>query len=178
MRISIIVQPLSIQSKKMVSAALALSILYSVEMPPCTAQNQSIQTSADAKRFLQTIFSRNNPNARFSDQIPSNFPVPNYPSVTSTNFCHSTKGIPTASASLFTQDAPAKVFDWYQSTLRNGGWTTKIPSAKAMNGVVGKEFFIIHGDKDKNQIYVNLSPNKQTGGTIININWSKKSTTN
>lgn len=153
-----------------VSYALTAHVNCQAQTPPSTSRPQS---DADVKKLVDQIYN-SIPNTRQSTQIPANFPIQNYASnVSQLSFSHSTKGQPSAAASILTRDRPRTVFEWYQSSLRNSGWTTKSPSAKAMSEM-GKEdqLFIIEGEKEKHRIYLFLTPNKQ-GGTAISVTWTK-----
>lgn len=112
------------------------------------------------------------PGLKMSSKIPSNFPVPSYPSnVTETAFMHSTAGAPTASATVKTKDPPAAVFDWYKATCKSKGWQVRVPSSEAKQAAGKAQLHSMSCSKDRHQVYIHCTGLPE-GGTMINMSWS------
>jgi hypothetical protein len=114
-------------------------------------------------------------NMVVSQQWPTNFPVPVYASnVVQTTFSHSTKGQPTAAASLITRDAPLRAFEFYQSALSRAKWTVRVPSAKARADLnLGSDYYFLSAEQGKQSIYLTCAASPGSGTTLVNISWQK-----
>lgn len=110
------------------------------------------------------------PGLKMSSKIPSNFPVPSYPSnVTETAFMHSTAGAPSASATIKTKDSPTVVFDWYKTACKSKGWQVGVPSSEAKQAA--GQLRSMSCIKDRHQVYIHCTGLPE-GGTMVNISWS------
>jgi hypothetical protein len=118
---------------------------------------------------------RNKHQVSLSQQWPSNFPVPVYPSnVINKNFSSSTKGQPMAGASLTTKDQPRQVFEFYQSAFSRAGWKLQAPSAKARNELkLDDNTYFLNGTLGKQSISLRSLKDPQSGGTMLSISWRK-----
>ncbi|MBS2001137.1 MAG: hypothetical protein JST44_06485 [Cyanobacteria bacterium SZAS LIN-5] len=114
-------------------------------------------------------------NLHFADSWPINFPLPKYSSnVVDAKWLNTTKGRPTAVATLHTKDSPQTVFKFYQDACIQSGWKTKSPTAKALEGTKSAgNFFMLEGSKDKQMIRLFCSPNAKLHGTTVSITWFK-----
>ncbi len=114
-------------------------------------------------------------NLNISDKWPVNFPLPKYTgSVVQTKWLNSTKGSPTASASLSSKDSPEIVYKFYLDACNQRGWKTKAPTAKAREGMASPgKFFMLQGTKDNQMIELFCSPNPKLHGTNLSIMWVK-----
>jgi hypothetical protein len=128
-------------------------------------------TPQEAQDLLNKI-----PGMHFAKGIPTNFPVPTYPNnVTRTGFINSTKGPPSAGATIITKDSPQTVFNWYQNACKQGNWLVKIPSPQAMNAISKKQrVYMVNAEKDNQQVQIFCIENKKDSGTKISISWRKK----
>jgi hypothetical protein len=110
-----------------------------------------------------------------SQTWPTNFPVPVYTSnVIQTNFSNSTKGQPTAAATLLTKDPPERVFEFYQSALTRNKWAVRVPSPKAraeMN--IGNDYYFLSAELGKQSIELTCSGNSKANTTFLSITWHK-----
>lgn len=131
-------------------------------------------TAQEAQQKAREII-RNLP-LHLAKEIPTNFPVPTYPSnVLKTNFSNSIKGAPTAAATILTKDSPETAFEWYRSFFSKNNWSLKTPTTKALSnyGQPG-QFYFLTAEKDRNQLYVFCTPDPSNDGTLINISWALK----
>ncbi|HEY9731737.1 MAG TPA: hypothetical protein V6C89_07485 [Drouetiella sp.] len=113
------------------------------------------------------------PNLHFSDKWPVNFPLPKYMNnVVSTRWINTTKGAPSAVASLNTKDSPEMVYKFYLDSCNQNGWKTKAPTAKTMQGS-GGNFFMLEGTKENQMIRLISAPNAKIHGTTLSISWFK-----
>lgn len=114
-------------------------------------------------------------NLNFSDKWPVNFPLPKYTgNVVQTSWLNSTKGSPTASASLSSKDSPEMVYKFYLDACNQRGWKTKAPTAKAREALASPDkFFMLQGTKDNQIIQLFCSPNPKLHGTNLSIMWLK-----
>ena len=112
-----------------------------------------------------------------SESWPTNFPVPAYANnLVSKSFTHSTKGKPTAGATLVTKDQPRTVFDFYNSACRRANWKVKVPSAKALTELsTTGEMYMLAAANGKQSMYITCRKHKESGGTFVSISWSKNS---
>lgn len=110
-----------------------------------------------------------------SETWPNNFPVPVYTSnLVSKSFTHSTKGKPSAGATLITKDQPRTVFDFYNSACRRANWKVKAPSAKALTELsTTGEMYMLAAENGKQSMYITCRKHKESGGTFVSISWSK-----
>ena len=109
-------------------------------------------------------------SGHFSASAPSNFPIAVYRSnVTGTSFFNSTKGAPSASLNIATKDSPAVVYQFYQTALRNTGWTVQAPSAEAQAKL--GQMYMLRGQKEKQMASVTIIGKQAEPGANIAINW-------
>ncbi len=113
------------------------------------------------------------PNLNFSDKWPVNFPLPKYTkNLVSTRWINSTKGAPTAIATLSTKDSPDVVYKFYLDACNQNGWKTKAPNPKAMAGSTSN-CFMLEGTKENQMIRLLSAPNSKIHGTALSITWFK-----
>ena len=150
-----------------ITISLAALTLMTVSAGKCD-QVRVKHSPQDAQAMIDRI-----PGIKFKKAMPDNFPVPKYPSnVTSTNFNYSTKGLPAATANLLTSDSKQKVFDWYQQTLRAGGWDVKVPTDDTL-GPSHDRISMLKGTRSKEEVTITCLTLKQKPGTSICIGWTK-----
>jgi hypothetical protein len=127
------------------------------------------------EQIKQKYMSMAFPNRHVSDKWPTNFPLPKYANnVLSTQFSNSTKGRPSAQATLTTKDSPQVVFSFYKDACERGGWAVRTPSAKAMaNSKHVGQFFMLEGKKDNQEIELTCLPSSKNSATILSIMWYK-----
>ena len=120
---------MSLPSRVLVlSLSMALAGASSVSVCPTLAApqsaNQSYQQPTNQKISREEalkIARTQVPGSQHSTTIPKNFPVPVYTSnVSKTNFIHSTKGNPSASANIITSD-DVRALPWDTLMLVAGG---------------------------------------------------------
>jgi hypothetical protein len=146
---------------------------------PAPAQNTAPVPPSAPPRGAQPRphkpFVFNVPGILYSEQFPNNFAVPPYTSnVVKKHFMASTKGQPSATASLVTKDQINVVFDWYKNACKDGGWTFKTPNSEgAAKLSKSGQLYMIDGKKEKQQIYIFCNPDKKSGGTAVTISWMK-----
>ena len=118
---------------------------------------------------------RSKHNLSLSSQWPSNFPVPVYPSgVINKTFTSSTKGQPTAGASLTTKDQPRQVFEYYQAAFERAGWKLQVPSAKARTELkLDGDTYFLNGTQGRQAISLRCLKDRPSGGTMLSISWRK-----
>ncbi|MGH9552978.1 MAG: hypothetical protein ACRD3W_26605, partial [Terriglobales bacterium] len=115
-------------------------------------------------------------HVRVSQTWPTNFPVPVYNSnVLRTSFTYSTKGPPTAGATLATRDQPSQVLSFYQSACISANWKVKVPSQKALaelspNG----DILFLSAEQGKQVMNITCTRNPKTDTTNLSISWQKK----
>lgn len=151
--------------------------------PPAMAQ-QYQNASPEVLREVEQYKSKDKLTKLLSDEYhlsiseswPTNFPLPAYTSnLVTKSFSHSTKGKPSAGATLITKDQPKQVFDFYNSACRRANWKVKTPSAKALTELsTTGEMYILNADNGKQSIYLTCRKHKESGGTLVSISWSKK----
>lgn len=161
------------------------ALTLAITMSACAQAQVSGQTQAQgqtaapasgqAKPVAQPVAERKIPGLKLTAGIPTNFPVPKYTSnVLNTTFSNSTKGAPTAAANIVTRDEPQKVFDWYQSTMKNDGWNIKVPTAKAMAAYAKSgQFFMLRATKAKSEVSVFVIKGEKQSNTAISISWAQ-----
>lgn len=118
---------------------------------------------------------RSKQQVSLSSQWPANFPVPAYPSnVVYKTFGNSTKGQPTAGASLVTRDQPRQVFDFYQSAFNRAGWKLQVPTEKARSELkLDSNTYFLNGTLGKQYVSLRCVKDPQSGGTMLTISWRK-----
>lgn len=157
----------------LVSAAVLFSASASVAQEKSNWKTEA--TSKQTKQEKVRAVLGSIPGVRFAKELPLNFPIPPYKSnVEKTSFSHSTKGSPTAAATIITKDSAKTVFEWYQDRCKEAGWRVKIPTSQAMSKI-GKEgqMYMIDARKENQQLYVFCISNSGKAGTTISISWSK-----
>jgi hypothetical protein len=132
---------------------------------------QSVSTPEKKRAWLREKY-----HMSMSQQWPINFPLPVYTSnVIQTTFSNSTKGQPTAAASLLTRDPPGQVFDFYQSALSRAKWTVRVPSGKARSEMnIGSDLYFLSADQGKQSINLTCESNPKSNVTSVTISWKKK----
>ena len=156
----------------------------------CSTSTASALAQADANydpKLLQAVHSLDTPeklanvlrdkfHISLSGKWPTNFPLPVYNSnVIQTSFCNSTKGQPTAGATLITKDQPQQVFDFYLSACRQGNWQVKLPSAKARADLhMPDDLFFLTADRDNQTMSLTFTRDRKSNGTVVSITWQKK----
>lgn len=158
---------------KLILAALAIVLTVpAASADPKTNKGNRNISRAKALEIAKTPI----PGTRHSKTIPTNFPVPVYKNnLVKTNFIHSTKGSPSASANLVTKDDPAKVFKWYEAACRRDKWVMRVPTEKLRNTMSGgRQFYMFDATKGPNRImvYCYKNPDPRMPGTMVNISWS------
>lgn len=110
------------------------------------------------------------PGLRFSQKIPSNFPVPPYTNkVTRKSFVNTTKGSPSASVNIITSDSARTVFKWYQQVLKRDRWKFNIPNKEALGA--NSKMYVMDAVRGYNRVSISIySMTKKS--TSISINWS------
>lgn len=139
-----------------------------VEKPLTKEQLEAVQ--------LRSIKQANVPGMKLLTTIPTNFPVPLYPSnVTRKAFAHSTKGQPTATASLQTADAPDVVYRWYLDQAKKAGLSTKVPSDK-MRALLPKnpDMYFFTAENSKQMLNFTVSKSHSESGSDVSIQWALK----
>lgn len=153
------------------TTGIAVSIA-SVAAPKAEAQfsPQRLKSHISAEDVFATI-----KGARYTQGLPSNFPVPAYPNnVVNKFFTNSTSGAPNAAANITTKDPPSQVHQWYRDQLKSAGWVAKVMDDKVMTKYgKGGQIYLISANKANQEITVCSALNKKTGGTTIAINWNK-----
>ncbi|MCA9816536.1 MAG: PepSY domain-containing protein [Candidatus Obscuribacterales bacterium] len=175
---------MSLPSRVLVlSLSMALAGASSVSVCPTLAApqsaNQSYQQPTNQKISREEalkIARTQVPGSQHSTTIPKNFPVPVYTSnVSKTNFIHSTKGNPSASANIITSDDPAKVFKWYQAVCQRDKWKMQVPTDKLRATTkMDSNFYMLDATKQHHRImiYCYKNPDPRQPGSIVNIAWS------
>lgn len=156
------------------TGSLVLSINASLAQNAANKPKTQKWTAEQIKAMVKTPLQIE--GMRMTKVLPSNFPVAQYPSnVLRTDFSNSTKGSPTAAATIVTKDPPEKVFNWYQDFFRRDRWKSKTPTAQAMQKI-GKagELFLISAQKERNDVNLFLVKNPNEPGTLINVSWALK----
>ncbi|MDR3615783.1 MAG: hypothetical protein P4L53_19650 [Candidatus Obscuribacterales bacterium] len=153
--------------------SIAIAVSFSTPGGRC-ANTQSPPRAPAGKQTPQEILDQI-PGVKFKKNLPDNFPVPKYPShITQTNFVYSTKGVPSASATIITSDSVEKVFDWYQSACKGAGWQIKVPTIDALAKTSTRpQIFMIQGTRPKEQLSMFCTALKKKPGTTISISWTK-----
>ncbi|MBS1998143.1 MAG: hypothetical protein JSS86_17590 [Cyanobacteria bacterium SZAS LIN-2] len=116
------------------------------------------------------------PTLKYAEEIPVNFPIPAYTSnVTKKRFISSVKGTPSASAMIQTRDQIDMVFNWYKDICKRDNWDFRTPTAEGSTKLSSthSRIYMIEGKKEKQMIMIFCNPDKKTGGTTVNISWSK-----
>ncbi len=143
------------------------------QSPQQAAPKTSAKDVQAAQQQLATVMATN--NMRMTTQAPKNFPVQPYPNnVTQTTFINSTKGSPVANLTIWTKDSPEMVFQWYQQTLKAGGWSLRIASPKLMAKIGNQgQLFMLDAEKEKQGIKLLCILDKATKGTTVTVGWMK-----
>jgi hypothetical protein len=143
--------------------------------PQNAAQNQPVDQGskkATAQSRNENVYRRI--GIQHANQIPLNFPVPPYPNnVVKTDFLSTTKGNMSASASIFTKDSPASVFNFYLSACNKANF--KVRSHKpGETGKPGKpdRFYLLNATKDKQELNIVCFQNRKSQGTLITMSLS------
>lgn len=110
-----------------------------------------------------------------SENWPTNFPLPVYTSnLVTKSFSHSTKGRPSAAATLITNDQPKTVFDFYNAACKRANWNVRVPSAKALAELSKTgEMYMLNAAQGKQTIYLTCRKNRENNGTFVSISWTK-----
>lgn len=161
-------------------AAIMLSISLLQEASAQSPKVNSAQTKSDATKPAPPLDDTipawaHGPSIRYSKTTPANFPVPDYTSkVTKRVFSNSTKGQPTASLSITTQDEPQTVFNFYLNACRSSGWQTSVPNPEALSKMApAGNLFFLNGKKDKQVVSIFCTRDKaDMKGTNLSISWS------
>jgi hypothetical protein len=137
---------------------------------------KNIEAYKSSPEKLKKLLS-DNYHLSISQDWPKNFPLPAYTSnVTSKSFTHSTKGRPSAGATLLTSDQPQTVFDFYKSACNRAGWKVKVPSAKALAELsTTGETYLLNAEQGKQVIFLTCRKNRDPAGTFVSITWTKRS---
>lgn len=171
MRIWKTVALVSISSVLAVSSLIVPSLCMAqgkVEKPLTKEQLEAVQ--------LRSIKQASVPGMKLLTTIPTNFPVPVYPSnVTRKAFAHSTKGQPTATASIQTGDAPDVVYRWYLDQAKKAGLSTKVPSEK-MRALLPKnpDMYFFTAENSKQMLNFTVSKSHTEPGSDVSIQWALK----
>jgi hypothetical protein len=98
---------------------------------------------------------------------PIGFPVPIYPSrQSSANFSAATRGTPSASGTIMTEDPASVASLWYKNYLSNNGWTLKdVPPRPVKSG----ELRVLSATKGNVQVLITCLRPEKGVHTIINI---------
>jgi hypothetical protein len=166
---SVVITLVSAQSIAFLCCASAALAQY-----PTPQQQKDAFEGMSKEQIRDKIMALGFPTTHFSDKWPVNFPLPKYTNAVDTKWMNSTKGSPTAFASLNTKDSPATVYKFYLDACNQSGWKTRAPSAKALAGTPAT-FLMFEGYKDKEMIRVHCLPNKKLHGTTASISWFKVS---
>jgi hypothetical protein len=158
---------------------MAASCLLGLACNNCLAQSPTPKAPQPARSGQSKVvkpYVFNIPGLHYADDIPTNFPIPTYPSnVTSKHFLNTTTGSPSASANITTKDQVAVVYDWYKDACKREGWTYKTPSPNASTKLSKTgPLYMIDAKKERNQVYISCHPNKKAGGTTVTISWCKE----
>lgn len=162
---------------------VGLSLLVgSIGLIDLEAQAQSSQTASrqnqstkKPKERLKNLSEIKVPGLKFSEKIPSNFPIPEYPrNVLKKSFIHSTKGSPTATANIITKDSSQVVFRWYQAVCKRGGWKIRVPKEQTLSSGKNSKMYMLDAVKGHNSVsitcYKCMDPSFK--GTSVNIAWA------
>jgi hypothetical protein len=165
------------------SSVVASLVLVLVLQHPAAAQDaratitSKTQTVKEPPALDQTLPAYvQGPSFHFSKTAPINFPVPDYKSrVTQRAFFNTTKGQPTATLTITTQDEPQTVFNFYLNALRSSGWKTVMPTPEALSKMrTPGDLFFLNGTKDRQIISIFCTRDKSNmRGTNLNISWSQ-----
>jgi len=144
-----------------------------------TYQNASQETMKNVEAYkskekLTKLLSETY-HVAISETWPTNFPVPAYTSnVVSKSFSHSTKGKPSAGATLVTSDQPRTVFDFYNAACKRANWKVRVPSAKALAEFAKSgEMYMLTAEQGKQSIYLTCRKHRESNGTLVSISWTK-----
>ncbi len=153
----------------------AVSLAQTQTQAPSPEQVKAEFAGMTPAQALDKIMKRSVKAIHLSDKWPTNFPLPQYASnVTETKFVNTTKGRPSASASLITKDPAETVFKFYLDACRRDGWSIRTPSAKTLeNTRAATNFYMLEGNKDKRMIRLICLQNPKTHATSLNITWFK-----
>lgn len=148
----------------------AVAQTYNNSSPETLRAVEQFKTKGALQAFLSEKY-----HVALSESWPKNFPLPVYNSnVVRKGFSHSTKGKPSAGATLVTTDQPRQVFDFYEAACRRANWKVKVPSAKAL-AELGKtgEMYVLSAEQNKQSIYLTCRKHRESNGTFVSINWTK-----
>lgn len=161
------------------AGAMTISVSQTVAAPQSSNSSSASANGANQKISREEalkIARTQVPGSQHSTTIPKNFPVPVYTSnVSKTNFIHSTKGNPSASANIITSDDPAKVFKWYQAVCQRDKWKMQVPTDKLRATTkMDSNFYMLDATKQHHRImiYCYKNPDPRQPGSIVNIAWS------
>ncbi len=172
-------KPAEHQLVRIIAASMALLALSGSSCEFCYAQADSQAQSEkqpESGKSPRRDFHPKVNGLRQSDEIPSNFPVPAYPSnVTSKHFASTTKGHPAASATMVTTDPAATAFAWYQALCLKEKWTVKVPKGKARNKMEEEgRLFRLLASKDNQRMVISCAKAAKGTSTHINISWTTR----
>lgn len=109
-----------------------------------------------------------------TNQIPVNFPVPAYSSnVVSSNFISTTKGRPSASATIITRDPPTNVYNFYLDACNKASYKVigHRPKASKKPSAADK-YYSLTGKKGKQELVILCLQQPKFQGTMISMTWS------
>jgi hypothetical protein len=152
--------------------SVANSTASSAQAPKTAAPGAS-QSNVDKNVKAFTV--NDIPGMHVADDIPRNFPMPNYTSnVVRKTFVTKTKAPISATAQIVTKDQPDVAYEWYKSVCQSGGWTFKSPNPKSTAKFnKGTPFYMLEAKKDRDQVYILCLPDTKSKGTAVSINWSR-----
>lgn len=178
-RIHVASKPAEHQLVRIIATSLALSALYASSMEICYAQAGSHAQSEKQPEIGKSPRRDFHPKVKGlqqSDEIPSNFPVPAYPSnVTSKHFTSTTTGHPAAAATMVTTDPAATALAWYQALCIKENWAVKVPKGKARSRMEEEgRLFRLLASKDNQRMVISCAKAAKGTSTHINISWTTR----
>jgi hypothetical protein len=164
---------------RLVSRSLAAALVsgsalaVTATMSRVEAQSNTSGNAAPRTQPKKFVSPPNIKGLHFSQDIPINFPVPQYTSnVLKKAFLNTTKGTPRASVTIQTKDRCATVAQWYTDFFKKDKWTLKVPTPQAQAKLsTNGELYMMQASKDKNSVQVVCTPKKDKTATNVFINW-------
>jgi len=159
----------------MTPAVLLLGVAW---CPAGLAQAEQHLSEADIERGMQKMESAFSAKGlRLSPEIPTNFPVPVYPSnVITKNFTTTTRAPIVATALMVTKDQPKTAYQWYLSYCTRDSWTIRTHKPNVMSKMEKDgNMYMFNAEKSDKQLNFYCMRTPKGTGTTINISFFLKS---